>query len=64
MITLDRGKNTMSEKQYNNLTDIEKDALREYESWKKSDAPLEYKLAMLENCYKILVKLEIISFLD
>ena len=54
----------MSEKQYNNLTDIEKDALREYESWKKSDAPLEYKLAMLENCYKILVKLEIISFLD
>jgi len=33
-------------KTYNNLNDIEKNIIREYRSWCKSDCDLNYKIAM------------------
>lgn len=53
----------MNKKQYNNLTDNEKKAIRLYKSWCKSDAPHEYKMAMVESCYKTLKILGIENFI-
>lgn len=41
-------------KTYNNLSDTEKNAIREYKSWVKSDAPHKYRINMIESSYKIL----------
>ena len=46
-------------KQYNDLSDTEKKAIRTYESWRKSDAPYLYKLGMLELSFKVLQELGI-----
>ena len=35
------------EKTYNNLMDLEKDIIREYNSWKKSDCPYQTKFEMM-----------------
>lgn len=39
-------------KDYNNLSDVEKFCIREYQSWKQSNCPIELKLTMLEQWYK------------
>lgn len=39
-------------KSYNNLTDVEKHIIREYETWAKSDAPIPTKIKMLDQWRK------------
>ena len=46
-------------KEYHELTDNERKSVREYKSWVKSDAPHEYRMSMIESCYRILKTLEI-----
>lgn len=48
--------------EYNNLSDNQKQAIREYEQWAKSTAPIACKMAMLERCYKVLVRMGIEKF--
>jgi hypothetical protein len=52
------------EKEYSELSDNEKKALREYRSWVKSDAPHEYRMNMIESCYKTLQILGVESFVN
>ena len=46
-------------KEYHDLTDIERQKIREYRKWCQSDAPHEYKMSMIESIYKTLKSLEI-----
>lgn len=43
---------TKEEKQYNNLSSVEKHIIREHDSWKKSDCDISYKLEMLTQLRK------------
>ena len=52
----------MSKKEYHDLSDGEKKALREFRSWCKSDAPYEYRMHMIESYYKTLKILGIEHF--